>query len=166
MQEAPSFHLRIYVDCRQLPKEAEELFAAQLSETRQPLPESRCDRDQWRSFYVCALVSTDHVLGGACFDVGPKNFGPLAQELVAIVEHVLVRPEYRRQGIGSSVMEATIEAAREAGCQCMRCNVRWDDPAEIALFKSCGFALVDINGEGEGGSYLAAKPLRGYSCNA
>lgn len=166
MQEAPSFHLRVYVDCEQLPQEAEELFVRQLAETRRPLPESRPDRDQWRSFYVCALVSSDHVLAGACFDVGPKNSGPLARESVAVLEHVFVRPEYRRQGIGSAVMRAAIEAAREAGCQCMRCNVRWDDPAKIALLESCGFALVDINDEGEGGWYFAAKPLQGYSCNA
>ena len=43
----------------------------------------------------------------------------------------------------------------------MRCNVRWDNPAGIALYRKCGSAVVDISDSDEGGSYFCVKPLAG-----
>jgi len=58
-----------------------------------------------------------------------------------------------------------VEVAKAKGCQYIRYNVSWDNPAEIAVSKKCGFALTDISEEDEGGRYFTVKPLQGYGCD-
>ena len=41
----------------------------------------------------------------------------------------------------------------------MRCNASWNAPAEIALYKKCGFALADINEPDQGSEYFVVRPL-------
>jgi GNAT superfamily N-acetyltransferase len=144
-----------------LPAEAEELFREQLADSRRPLPEHRSDHDKREFRTICAVAESGHVLGGVHLDLGPRNFGPLAADRIAFVEHGIVRQEYRRQGLGTTLLQKAIEVARVAGCQCMRCNVSWLNLAEMVLFKKCGFALACI----DNGEYFAAKPLQGYACN-
>jgi len=151
----PSYDVRSYRNEDRLPEEAESLFAKELEDSRRPRP---ADRGDWQFACVCAVTPESHVLGGVHLDIGPMNFGPLAKEKLAFIEGVLVRPEYRRCGVGTTIMRKAIDVARNAGCLHMRCNVRWDNLAGIALYKKCGFALTDITDEG-GGEYFVVKPL-------
>ena len=162
MANLPIHNIQVYGNGDQLPSEAEELFRKELADSREPLPEGRPDRDQWQFRCICAVTESGHVLGGVHFDLGPRNFGPLADDRIVYVEHAFVRPEYRRQAVGTELLQQAIEVAREEGCQLMRCNSSWKNPAEIALFKKCGFALACI----EDGKYFTTKPLQGYACNA
>lgn len=141
-----------------MPDEAEELFRAELKCSRKPLQKDRDDRKQWRFACVCAVTRAGHVLGGVYLDIGPINFGPLAKEKLAFVERIFVRPDYRRHGIGARLLHRGITVAREAGCLHIQCNVGWDNPTGLALFRKCGFALVDI--AEDGGEYFAVKPLQ------
>ena len=162
MVNLPPYNIHVYGNKDELPTEVEEVFRDELAESRKPLPKDRPDRDQWQFRCICAVTESGHVLGGVHFDMGPRNFGPLADDRIAYVEQGLVRPEYRCHGLGTTLLCKAIEVAREEGCQLMRCNTRWENPAEIALFKKCGFALACI----EDGQYFTAKPLQGYACNA
>jgi ribosomal protein S18 acetylase RimI-like enzyme len=157
--ETPSYEIRCYANSDCLPDDAEQLFASELAYSRKPLPADRADCDAWRFACVCAVTPQGHVLGGVHLDIGPINSGPLAGEKLAFVEGVLVRPEYRRCGVGTRAMQDAITVARAAGCLHMRCNVRRDNPAGIALYRKCGFALTDITGE-EGSEYFVVKPLQ------
>jgi len=134
--------------------EAEEMFADELAHSR------RCvdsPDGPWRFINVCAVTDDDHVLGGAHLDTGPISFGPLAAEKLAYLEMARVRPAYRGHGLGTKLLGIACQAAREAGCLYVRCNVRWDNPAAIRMYRKCGFALADISEEG--GEYFAMRPL-------
>ena len=161
MADLPAYDIYIYANDDELPGEAEELFRDELADSRKPLPEDRADRDQWQFRLICAITDSGHVLGGVHLDIGPRNYGPLAEERIALVELGLVRPEYRRHGLGTKLLQRTIQVAQQEGCQLMRCNASWTNPAEMALFKKCGFALACI----EDGQYFTTKPLQGYACN-
>ena len=54
-----------------------------------------------------------------------------------------------------------IEVAATEGCEYIRCSNNWDNEAERALLRKCGFALVDVDGEhDEEPCYLAVRPLQ------
>lgn len=161
MTDLPHYRIHVFDTDVVLPDEAEELFREELTDSRTPLSPDRPDRDQWEFRTICAVVDSEHVLGGIHLDLGPRNFGPFATDRIAFVEHGIVRPEFRRHGLGTALLQKAIEVARAEGCQCMRCNVSWANPAEMALFKKCGFALACI----DDGEYFAAKPLQGYACS-
>lgn len=162
MKPLPQYEIRVYTDDDELPEEAEELFADQLADSRKPLAPDRPDKDQWRFALTCAVTPDGHVLGGVHLDIGPVNgAGPLADKKLAYLERTLVRPEYRRQGVATAVLRQAIQVAAEAGCEYIRCSNDWDNPAETALFRKCGFALVDLNGEeNEEPCYLAVRAVR------
>lgn len=155
--QPPEYEIRCYGDGDRLPDEAEEMFAEELAESRQPLPGERPDRGEWSFACVCAVTPDRHVLGGVHLDIGPINYGPLADERLAFVEKILVRPEHRRQGVGTALLQRAAAAARDAGCLHMQCNVQWKNPAGIALLRRCGFALTDISVTG--GEYFAVRAL-------
>jgi GNAT superfamily N-acetyltransferase len=159
MMKIPSYEVRSFGNGDRLPEEAEKLFEKELEYSRALLPEQRADRDCWRFACICATTPEGHVLGGVHLDIGPINFGPLANEKLAFVEGVYVLPKYRRRGLGTRIMQEATSVARAAGCLHMRCNVKWDNPAAIALYRKCGFALTDITDE-EGGEYFVVKPLQ------
>jgi ribosomal protein S18 acetylase RimI-like enzyme len=88
--------------------------------------------------------------------------GPLARRKLAYLERTLVRPEYRRRGLGTRLLCEAMRAGREAGCLYLRCSNDWDNEAERRLFLKCGFALVDLNGESDQEPcYFAVRPLQG-----
>jgi|GEM_PF-1348028 len=156
----PSYEIKPYSNCDRLPDEAESMFARQLEHSRKLLPVGP-DQVCWSFLCICALTPEGHVLGGVHLDIGPINSGPIAERKLAYLERVFVRPEYRRLGVATAVLRRSIQAAREAGCEYIRCSNNWDNPAETALLRKCGFALVDLNGEDdEEPCYLAVRPVR------
>jgi len=162
MTQLPEYHIEVYGNEDELPPEAEELFARQLADSREPLPADRPDRDKWRFALTCAVTASGHVLGGVHLDIGPINgAGPLADKKLAYLERTLVRPEYRRQGLATILLRRAIQIAEEDDCEYIRCSNDWDNPAETALLRRCGFALVDLNGEqDQEPCYLAVRPVQ------
>jgi GNAT superfamily N-acetyltransferase len=162
MKPASEFEIKVYGNGDVLPVEAEEMFARQLADSRQPLPSDRLDRDQWQFVLVCAVAPSGRVLGGVYLDIGPINGeGPLAENKLAYLERTLVSPEYRRRGIATAILKRAIQVTYASGCEYIRCSNDWDNPAECALFRKCGFALVDLNSdENQEPCYLAVRPLR------
>ena len=162
MRSLPQHEIVVYHNADTLPQEAQEMFAPQLADSRRPLPEDRWDRDQWCFALTCAVSSDGHVLGGVHLDIGPiGGDGPLARRKLAYLERTLVRPEYRRRGLGTRLLREAIQVGREAGCLYIRCHNDWDNEAERHLFLKCGFALVDLNGEtDQEPCYFAVRPLQ------
>ncbi len=155
----PIHKLRVFRTADVLSPEVEAFFSAELAEFRE-LASTRKLRYEWGFAIVCAVDAQEQVLGGAYFEYGPRKQlnntpPPLADENVAILEHILVLPELRKQGLGGEILNKALNVAQRLSCQHMRCNAQWDDPAEIGLYKKCGFALTDI----EDGSFFAVKPL-------
>lgn len=138
MPDLPQYNIHVFANDDQLPPEAEELFQTELADSREPLPEDRADRDQWQFRLICALTENGHVLDGVHFDMGPRNFGPLGHERITYLEHCFVRPEYRRHGVGTRLLQRAIEVAREEGCQIMRCNASWDSPQDVEAARRFG----------------------------
>ena len=159
MGDVPAYTVQSFSDGDALPAEAEELFREELAYSRKALPEDRADRGQWRFACICAVTGSGGVLGGVHLDIGPINFGPLAAEKLAFLEQVFVRPEYRRHGIAAALMQEAFAIARGAGCLHILGHVSWDNPAAIALYRTCGFALADISDADDGGGYFILKPL-------
>jgi GNAT superfamily N-acetyltransferase len=61
---------------------------------------------------LVALTSSNALAGGLAF-VAAKS--PLSDEPALWINAVLVAPEYRRQGVGSRLIQAAHEVARRAG---------------------------------------------------
>jgi len=162
MTALPSYTIKVYNNDDGLPPEAEELFAKQLADSRELLPTGPEDRGPWSFALTCAVAADGQVLGGVHLDIGPiHGSGPLAEDKLAYLERTFVRAEYRWLGLATTLLRRAIQVAAEAGCEYIRCSNNWDNPAETALFRRCGFALVDLNGEeDEEPCYLAVRPLR------
>ncbi len=156
----PTHHIRIYRPDDSLPPEAQEMFATQLACSRRQPPSD--EHGSWSFLLVCAVTDQGNLLGGVHLDLGPiGGAGPLAKGRLAYLERTLVRPEYRKQGLGTTLLRRAIAAAADAGCLYIRCSNNWDNPAERALFVRCGFALVDIDGENDPEPcYLAVRSLQ------
>jgi len=150
--------ISVYTNGDMLPAEAAEMFKSELAESCRVRP----DADRWRFVTICAADSSGHVLGGAHMDIGPMEFGPLAEERLAYLEQLLVLPEYRGQGLGTSLLLRAVEESTARGCSHIRCNVSWGNPAAIAVYRKAGFALTCL----EDGEYFAVKPTRAASCRA
>jgi len=156
------YELKVYTEDDLLPAEADEIFARQLVDSRKLLPPHHPDRDQWHFVLICAVTPAGHVLGGVHLDIGPiGGAGPIAKKSLAYLERTLVRPEYRRQGLATILLRRAVQEASAAGCEYIRCSNNWDNVSETALFRRCGFALVDLNGhQDEEPCYLAVRPVR------
>lgn len=58
---------------------------------------------------------------------------------VAILEDMIVAPEYRRQGIGSDLIDYAIEHAKHLGCQRITLLTDGDNEAAQAFYRKHGF---------------------------
>ena len=155
----PPYKCHAFRNLNDMPEAAQDLFFDELKSFDRLLSGDQPDRKSWSFLSVCAISDAGQMLGGAHLDVGPLNFGPLGEQKIAFLEAVFVRPEYRRRGIGTRVLQAALTLAKAAGCRHVRCHAAWDNPAQIALFLRAGFALTGINPPGEDGEYFAVKPL-------
>lgn len=150
--------ISVYTNGDMLPAEAVEMFKNELAESRR----ARHDADRWRFVTICAVDASGHILGGAHMDIGPLEFGPLAEERLAYLEHLFVLPEYRGQGLGTSLLLRAVEEATTRGCSHIRFNVSWGNLAAIAACRKAGFALTCL----EDGEYFVVKPTCAAPCRA
>ncbi|MGC1166289.1 MAG: GNAT family N-acetyltransferase [Solirubrobacterales bacterium] len=70
----------------------------------------------------------------------------------AYLQELYVVPALRGRGIGRALLEATMEAAREAGATGIDLNTGTTDTAARALYESCGF--TNREGSPDGPSML------------
>lgn len=160
MADLPDYEIKVYGDEDTLPDEAESLFTDELTYSRTPLPKDRPDHGKWRFACVCAVTEDGHVLGGVHMDMGPKNFGPLADERFAVIESRKLRDEAKGT-LEEPLLAAAVQAARKARCTHIQGQVSWNESDDVAAFKACGFAVTDLTGPGERDLYFAMKPLDG-----
>ncbi len=55
------------------------------------------------------------------------------------IDHLSVHPEFKRQGVGSGLIEAAEDRAREFGARITQCTIRVGNTASESLFKKHGY---------------------------
>ena len=70
------------------------------------------------------------------------------------VSHLIVKPEYRRQGIGKKLVEFVTDKAKGFGYKEMSIGVDLDNFPALKLYTDCGFNKVVYIGEDEQGKYI------------
>jgi ribosomal protein S18 acetylase RimI-like enzyme len=70
------------------------------------------------------------------------------------VSRLIVKPEYRRQGIGKKLVKFVIDKAKELGYTEMSIGVNSDNFPALKLYTDCGFNKVVYIGEDEQGQYI------------
>jgi ribosomal-protein-alanine N-acetyltransferase len=68
----------------------------------------------------------------------------LRQEPAAELEGLFVDPDFRRQGIGASLVTACMTWAANAGASVVRLEVRASNAAALALYQRQGFQAVGV----------------------
>ena len=58
------------------------------------------------------------------------------------VNNVAVRPEFRRQGLGSALLETTLDQARQRNATIAQLEVRAGNSQAQKLYERCGFTIV------------------------
>lgn len=72
----------------------------------------------------------------------------------AYISHLVVRREYRRQGIGRELVRFIVEKAVEMGYKELSIGVDLNNYPAIKLYVDCGFDKVIFIGKDEQGEYL------------
>ena len=85
---------------------------------------------------VTVLLGGEEPDGLALFRLRPSLW---ADGLDAYLEELYVAPLRRGEGLGRALMEAAVQAAREAGAIRMDLGTGETDTAARALYESCGF---------------------------
>lgn len=62
----------------------------------------------------------------------------------ALIENIFVRPDSRRQGIGTRLVKKVVEAAKADGCQFISVLTPPDDIAAIKTYERAGFAQGEV----------------------
>ena len=70
------------------------------------------------------------------------------------VSHLIVKPEYRRQGIGKKLVEFITDKAKGIGYSEMSIGVDMDNYPALKLYTDCGFNKVVCIGEDKQGKYI------------
>ena len=98
------------------------------------------DEDDYAFFAASDEAGT--FLGGSVIAVGRLRFGPLSETTAGFIEDVEVLEPHRNQGVGAALLRATLDHAWSRGCETVRGQVAYDNPAGIALYRSVGFGLL------------------------
>jgi ribosomal protein S18 acetylase RimI-like enzyme len=104
-------------------------------------PPSRADTDAW----VNGLLSDGSRIVLACRDdevVALGTWSRLPAEVLAHngeIRRVMVHRAARGLGLGRRITAALVESARETGIEQLLCDVRGNNHAAIALYRSLGF---------------------------
>jgi ribosomal protein S18 acetylase RimI-like enzyme len=94
---------------------------------------------------MTVLLGGERPDGIALFRLRPSIW---TEGLDAHLEELYVAPERRGEGIGRALLEATMDAAREAGAVRIDLGTSVDDTAAIGLYESCGFTNLEREPDG------------------
>jgi GNAT superfamily N-acetyltransferase len=98
------------------------------------------DRGDYRCFV--ALSARDEFIGLSIVDIGRLGFGPLADRPVACLENVLTLEPHRRQGVGTALLCAGLDAAWESDARHVWWTVDYGNVTAIAFYNSVGAAFI------------------------
>ena len=85
------------------------------------------------------------------FDMNDLDYTIKKQRIY--VSRLLVKPEYRRKGIGRKLVEFAVESAKKMGYSEMSIGVDLDNYAALKLYFEAGFNHIIYVGEDENGKY-------------
>lgn len=85
------------------------------------------------------------------FDTGDPDY--TIPDKRVYVSRMIVKKEYRGQGIGSEILTFLIEKAKEMGFDEMTIGVDKDNTAALHLYRKFGFTEVLFDGADEDGEY-------------
>jgi [ribosomal protein S18]-alanine N-acetyltransferase len=94
--------------------------------------------DRTAPFYRFASVAQTGMTLGATLG-GFAVASILRIEELATLESIVVRPSFRRQGIGAALLASLIRSASEAGARIMHLEVRASNATAIAFYLRQGF---------------------------
>lgn len=83
-----------------------------------------------------------------------------AEPPCANLYQVWVAPSVRGLGVGTALLEAATQWARDAGAAALRLGVTWDDSAAVRLYRRAGFEPVGPLEPLRDGSALQSQPMR------
>ncbi len=98
------------------------------------------DEDDYDFF--AASDEAGRFLGGSVVAIGRLRFGPLSETTIGFLEDIEVLEPHRRKGAGAALLRATLDHAWSRGCENVRGQVAYDNPAGIALYRSMGLGFV------------------------
>ncbi|QEE15455.2 GNAT family N-acetyltransferase [Promethearchaeum syntrophicum] len=71
--------------------------------------------------------------------IGVSVFFVDAQKKIGTIYSVGILPEYRHRGIGTKLLEATIQTAKNQGCKTIQLDVHVDNEKALNLYQKLGF---------------------------
>jgi ribosomal protein S18 acetylase RimI-like enzyme len=109
------------------------------------LPGVRIYAADWgRPTDVGVVAQVDAVDAGACWmRVLPVGIGLASLDAETPQLGIALLPQYQHKGYGRPLMEAALEAARQAGYSRVSLSVHPQNPAR-RLYESCGFRKVEV----------------------
>ncbi len=90
--------------------------------------------------------------GALVFDTGDPDYTVEGKRIY--VSRMIVKKEYRNQGIGSEILKFLVAKAKEMGYSEMTIGVDKDNVNALHLYKKYGFTEVIFDGADEDGEYL------------
>jgi len=104
-----------------------------------------CFKEPWGAKAMAELLAMPGAYGFLAGDEKPEGFVLCrAAAGEAEVLTILVLPPYRRTGLGSRLLQAALDAARQAGAETMFLEVAADNGNGKALYAAHGFTQVGL----------------------
>ncbi len=105
-----------------------------------------------RITYICK--DGDEFIGKISLVQEMNDLDYTIQNQRVYVSHLIVKPEYRRLGIGKMLINFITDKAKELGYTEMSIGVDLDNYPALKLYIDCGFNKVIFIGEDEQGKYV------------
>jgi N-acetylglutamate synthase-like GNAT family acetyltransferase len=104
------------------------------------LEEPLTDFDSPRGVFIVAREE-GHLVGGVALR-------PLTLEGWCEIKRLWVRPDYRRSGVATGLMNTVVQFARESGYRTVFLETGWAQPEAVAFYKKTGWQQVEVVPEG------------------
>lgn len=110
---------------------------------------NRIERDSFGEPWSAEEITKDVTAGGnvyvAVAECGEEKAGYGEIRMIAgeaQIYNIAVAPEFRREGIGETLLRHMIEKAEESGCSLVTLEVRDGNGAALSLYEKLGFREV------------------------
>ena len=105
-----------------------------------------------RITYVCKDNNDFIAEISLCKDMNDSDYTIPNQRIY--VSRLIVKPEYRRRGIGKMLVDFITDKAKEFGYSEMSIGVDLENYPALKLYTDCGFNKIVFIGEDEQGKYI------------